>query len=97
MSHPDRGGPPKPESRVIPGTHRVRGKPSVTEFTVPRKGRRTERSSEMNSTVKQAIGLGREAGVRVDAWGGDMVRLNSGMIMSASDAIGWGIRRAAVR
>ncbi|ALF02677.1 hypothetical protein PBI_TURJ99_83 [Mycobacterium phage Turj99] len=51
----------------------------------------------MNSTVKQAIGLGREAGVRVDAWGGDMVRLNSGMIMSASDAIDWGIRRAAVR
>ncbi|AER48369.1 hypothetical protein BILLKNUCKLES_78 [Mycobacterium phage BillKnuckles] len=51
----------------------------------------------MNSTVKQAIALGREAGVRVDAWGGDMVRLNSGMIMSASDAIRWGIRRAAAR
>ncbi|AAG59786.1 hypothetical protein BPBIEBS31_92 [Mycobacterium phage BPBiebs31] len=51
----------------------------------------------MNSTVKQAIALGREAGVQVQPWGGDEVRLNGGMIMSASDAIGWGIRRAAVR
>ncbi|AEJ93619.1 hypothetical protein SEA_SQUEE_85 [Mycobacterium phage Squee] len=51
----------------------------------------------MNSTVKQAIALGLEAGVRVDAWGGDEVRLNGGMIMSASDAIDWGIRRVAAR
>ncbi|AGU92392.1 hypothetical protein SARGENTSHORTY9_96 [Mycobacterium phage SargentShorty9] len=77
--------------------HRDRGDPPTTEFTVPRKGRRTERSSEMNSTVKQAIALGREAGVQVQPWGGDEVRLNGGMIMSASDAIGWGIRRASAR
>lgn len=49
----------------------------------------------MNSNITAAIKTGKSVGVTVTPWGGDMVRLNGAMIMSAADALGWGIARAA--
>lgn len=42
--------------------------------------------------VTKAIEFGRVRNVLVQPWGSDMVRLPSGKIMSAADAIRWGIR-----